>query len=174
MTKTTANKPSVIYIEQVENLHIDHFELASTHIYIEKVENLHIGKTELASTDTSYYKQPPEHHQSPTSPTLTNSQLALAFHYVLKSLGLYARVNIDIASIARFIHAVTGKTYTRIHNSEFYKKLQRVPNSKTDRELIKDLAVVRSVLSQVELKEAALMVDNEIILARQEINLSSK
>jgi hypothetical protein len=173
MNNTTATKPSVIYIEKVENLHIDNIELATANIYIEKVEDFHIGKTEPVTTGK---------HEQPSDPCkplsgindLTNSQLVLFFYYLLGSWGIWPRGNADMASIARAIHLITGKSYKQVNNSEFYKKLKQAPNFKTDKWLIKDLEVVKGVFLQVELKAAALLVDNELKTAHQEINRGSK
>jgi hypothetical protein len=171
MKNTKTTEPSRIHIEKVENLYIDKIELATaTHIYIEKVENLHVGKVELATTDTSHNGQPAIPNEPSTRSTLTISQLVLAFYYGLKSCGIHPRINVDIAFIARLMHLATAKPYTDVHNSEFYKKLKRVPNFKTDRGLIKDLEIIKSRLLALELKEASLLVDDEITLARQEID----
>jgi hypothetical protein len=131
------------------------------------VENLHIEKLEICNTIASCPSPSPSVATAGLS--LSNSQLVLAFHYVLLSWGVQPRITIDIAPIARFMHLVSGKPYKRIHTSEFYKKLQRVPNFKNDKELIKDLTVVKRLLLEVELKEASLLVDREINLASQEI-----
>ncbi|MHB9147660.1 MAG: hypothetical protein ACYC2U_04470 [Candidatus Amoebophilus sp.] len=68
--------------------------------------------------------------------------MVLACYYVLISWDIQPRVNLDIEHVARFMHLVTRKPYTRIHNSEFYKRLQRPPLLKSDKELIKDLEAV--------------------------------
>ncbi len=173
MKKSTTTKPSRIYIKHVENLYISESELATTNVYIEHVENLHMGKLELATTATSHDESPTTPHQPPI-PTLTNSQLVLAFYYGLQSGGFHARVNVDMAFIARLMHLATARPYTDVHNSEFYKKLRRAPNFKPDRALIKDLEVIKRRLLEVGLKEAASLVDKEISLAHQEINNSFK
>ena len=178
MKDTTANKPSVIYIEQVENLYIHQLDLTpATHIYIEKVENLHMDKVKLATTvthddkpPTKYQEQPTSHPETATSPPLTLSHLALACYYVLTSWGIQPRVKLDIAHVARFMHLVTSKPYTRIQNSEFYKKLQRVPQLKSNKELIKDLAFIKDRFLQLELKEASLLVDRDLAQAHQKTN----
>lgn len=172
MKSTAATKPSVIYIEKVENLYMDKIELATaTHIYIEKVENLHMDKVEpAATTATNYYEQPTDHLEPSTSSPLTNSQLVLACYYVLISWGIQPRINLDISHVARFMHLVTRKPYTRIYNSEFYKRLQQAPQLKSDKELIKDLELIKSLFVQLELKDASLLIGKELTLARQKVN----
>ena len=131
------------------------------------VENLHIEKLEIFNTTAS--RPSPISRVATAGLSLSNSQLVLAFYYVLLSWGVQPRITIDIAPIARFMHLVSGKPYKRIHNSDFYKKLQCVPNFKSDKGLIKDLTVVKSLLLEVELKEACLLIDREINLASREI-----
>ncbi len=161
MNNTKANNSSFTYhIKQVENLYIDQLELAtSTQIYIEKVDNLHMGKSDLTNSATSYHQPPNSHHEPSTRPSLTTSQLVLVFYYGLVNLGILPRNHIDIAPIARFMHVITDKSYKNIDNSEYYKKLKRVPNFKTAPFLIKDLEVIKPHLLQVELKEVALLLD---------------
>jgi hypothetical protein len=86
MKNTTPTTPPFIYIEKVENLHIDKVEPpTATHIYIEKVENLHIGKVGLTAASASYHQQPSAPAEQSTMPTLDNSKLALATYCVLES-----------------------------------------------------------------------------------------
>lgn len=98
----------------------------------------------------------------------SNSQLVLIFYYFFKQNGLEPRVSIDIAPIAKFLHLVTGKEFTAVNNSDFYKKLQSVPNFKTDKTLIEDLQAIKPLFQKVELNEIVKMIDNEIDLARSE------
>ncbi|MHB9147434.1 MAG: hypothetical protein ACYC2U_03280 [Candidatus Amoebophilus sp.] len=169
MKNTTTIKPSVIYIEKVENLYMDETEQATiTNVYIEKVENLHMGK--VRPTIPSYSKKVTDYHEPSYTSPLTNSQLVLACYYVLISWGIQPRVNLDIAQVARFIHLVTSKPYTQIKNSEFYKKLQKAPELKSTKELVKDLQLIKILLGELELAEASLLVDKELTLARQKIN----
>ena len=171
MKSAAATKPSVIYIEKVENLYMDKIELATANnIYIEKVENLHMDKIGPTTNVTNYYEQPTDHLEPSTSPPLTNSQLVLACYYVLISWGIQPRINLDISHVARFMHLVTRKPYTRIYNSEFYKRLQQAPQLKSDKELIKDLELIKSLFVQLELKDASLLIGKELTLARQKVN----
>ncbi len=104
------------------------------------------------------------------STEFTNSQLVLIFFYFLKHNGLEPRKNIDVSPIAKFLHLITGKEYNTIHNSDFYKKLQSVPNFKSDKELIKDLESIKPLFGRVQLMEIVKMIDNEIEMARNELN----
>jgi hypothetical protein len=175
MEHTATTTSSFVYIEKVNNLYIDKIELATaTHIYIEKVENLHASKVEPTIIGANHNGQSTTHPEPSTKPTLTTSQLVLAFYYGLKSCGIHPRVNVDIAFIARLMHLATAKPYTDVHNSEFYKRLRYAPNFKTDRTLIKDLEVIKGRLLELGLKEAASLVGNEIILALQEISNNAK
>lgn len=174
MKNNTTNIPSTIYVEKVENLYIDEIELTpGTHLYIEKVENLYASRVEPAITGASYDRHQTSHHEPPTSLTLTNSQQVLTVYYVLDCWGVRPRINADIADIARFMHLLTGRAYTCVDNSVFYKKLKRAPNFKKDQGLIKDLEVINKSLLALDLKEVSLKVDNELRVARQEAKYSS-
>ena len=115
-------------------------------------------------------EQPPT--QPKAKPRLggyTNSQLVLIFYYFFKQNGLEPRVNIDISPIAKFIHLITGKEFKAVTSSDFYKKLQTVPNFKTDKELINDLEAIKPLFKMVQLNEVVKMIENEIDLARNEM-----
>jgi hypothetical protein len=98
-------------------------------------------------------------------PQLTDRQRLLACHYIMESWAAKSKVKLSIASVARFMHLIREKPYTGLDNSEFYKELQGVLNSKTDPELIQDLKVVKNVLLQEGFQEAALLVDKRLTLA---------
>lgn len=101
---------------------------------------------------------------------LTNSQLVLIFFYFFKQNGLEPRRNLDISPIAKFLHLITGKEFNAIKNSDFYKKLQSVPNFKSDQALIRDLETIKPLFERVQLTEIVKMIDNEIDMARNEIS----
>ncbi|QHT71186.1 hypothetical protein GXP67_33305 [Rhodocytophaga rosea] len=98
----------------------------------------------------------------------TNSQIVLIFYYFFKSNGLEPRKNIDVSPIAKFLHLIIGKEFTEITNSDFYNKLRKVPNFKTDKELIKDLEIIKPLFQMVQLNEIVGMIDNEIDIAHNE------
>jgi hypothetical protein len=98
----------------------------------------------------------------------SNSQLVLMFYYFLKGSGLEVRRDINVATTAKFIHLITGKEFTKIQNSEFNKKLQKVPNFKSDKELIKDLEVIKPLFQKVELNDIVKLIDAEIEIAKRE------
>jgi len=104
----------------------------------------------------------------------TNSQIVLIFYYFFKFNGLEPRVSIDIAPIAKFIHLITGKDFTTIPNSDFYKKLKSVPNFKSDKDLMIDLEVIKPFFKTVQLNEIVKMIENEIDQARTELNQNRK
>ena len=98
----------------------------------------------------------------------TNSQIVLLFYYFFEYTGLKPRVEVDIAPLAKFMHLITGKDLTKITNSDYYKKLQKAPNFKSNKELIKDLTAIKPLFEKVELPEIVRMIDNEIDIARTE------
>ncbi len=120
-------------------------------------------------------EQPPS--QPKAKPQLggyTNSQLVLIFYYFFKQNGLEPRVNIDISPIVKFIHLITGKEFKAVTSSGFYKKLQAVPNFKTDKELINDLEAIKPLFKMVQLNEVVKMIENEIDLARNEMKQAKR
>jgi hypothetical protein len=104
----------------------------------------------------------------------SNAQMVLIFYYFFKQNGLEPRVNIDISPIAKFIHLITGKEFKAVTSSDFYKKLQTVPNFKTDKELINDLEAIKPLFKMVQLNEVVKMIENEIDLARNEIKQAKR
>nr|WKN35059.1 hypothetical protein K4G66_22025 [Tunicatimonas sp. TK19036] len=99
----------------------------------------------------------------------TNSQIVLVFYYFFKYAGIEPRRDMDIAPMAKFIHLITDKELTSVANSDYYKKLQRAPNFKTDKQLIKDCEIISPYFSKVGLNEIVKMIENEIDLARNEL-----
>lgn len=99
---------------------------------------------------------------------LTNSQIVLLFYYFFKFNGLEPRKNVDIAPLAKFMHLITGKKFTQMSNSDFYKKLQHAPSFKSDGELIKDLTAIKPLFERVQLSEVVKMIENEIETAHTE------
>lgn len=102
----------------------------------------------------------------------SNSQLVLIFYYFFKQNGLEPRKIVDVAPIAKFLHLITGKELKRITNSDFYKKMLKAPNFKTNKELINDLNKIRPFFQKVGLKEVVELIDVEIEVARNEIKNS--
>ncbi len=111
----------------------------------------------------------PEQVSSIDFGSYTNSQIVLLFYYFYKLTGLEPRADTDIAPLAKFMHLITGKDFTKVANSDFYKKLQKAPNFKSDKELIKDLTAIKPLFEKVQLLEVAKMIDNETDTARSEI-----
>jgi hypothetical protein len=100
--------------------------------------------------------------------SLTNNQIVLIFYYFFKFSKLEPRANTDISSIAKFVHLITGKNFTTIQNSDFYKRLMKAPNFKGDTELAKDLIIIRDLFEKVELKGIVQMIDNELVTTQNE------
>lgn len=102
-------------------------------------------------------------------PKATQSARLLAICYLLKQLGVEARNGIDISVVARFAHFLLGKNISVLSNSDIYKKLKKMPNIKSDQELIKDLAAIRPFFAEMELKDILFQIDKEIGLARKQL-----
>jgi len=99
----------------------------------------------------------------------SNSQMVLIFYYFFKQCGIEPRLDVDIAPIAKFIHLITNKEFTKTQNSDFYKKLQRAPNFKSDKGLINDLESIKPLFEKVQLNEVVKLIEQEINVARSEI-----
>ncbi len=122
MKKSKANKPSSIHIKKLKNLYLDGDKPAiPNHIYIDELENLHMGNIELATT-TSHDESPTTEPVQPSRPRLTNSQLVLVCYFILLSWDVRFRINVDLADVARFIHALTGIPYKNLDNSEYLQE----------------------------------------------------
>lgn len=99
----------------------------------------------------------------------SNSQIVLIFFYFFKFTGIEPRVTTDIAPIAKFLHLITSKNFSKTPNSDFYKKLSQAPNHVGNKQLLKDLKLIKPLFADVELNEIVKMIDNEIDLCQSEI-----
>ena len=136
------------------------------HEYYESIGLVHWIKTELSRCE---YKPPMETPHTPRLGEYSNSQLVLIFYYFFKYSGIEPRVNTDIAPIAKFLHLITGKEFSNIQSSDFYKKLSKAPNHVSDKSLIDDLNHIKPLFQKVELNEIVKMIDNEIDQCRTAI-----
>lgn len=114
-------------------------------------------------------RNPPKQEHGHNSPALTNNQYVLICYYFFKYAGVEPRKVVDIAPLAKFIHVITGKQFTKIQNSDFYKRFSKAPNFKKDKQLIDDLETIKIQFERVELKEIKTMIDNDIDEARTEM-----
>lgn len=110
------------------------------------------------------------------SSNFTNSQWVLITYYFFKYLGIEINnpANINPSSICKWLHLITGVPFTKTANSDFYNKIRKAPNIKSDERLITDLEIIKSYFESVQLSEVVKLVDNEILLARKEIPNTSK
>ncbi len=99
----------------------------------------------------------------------SNSQLVLIFYYFFESLGIKIRKDTDIAPIAKFMHLVLGKDFTYIQNSDFYQKLCKAPNYLSDKNLMRELNIIKNLFEKVELSEAVKLIDSEIERCKREM-----
>jgi hypothetical protein len=105
---------------------------------------------------------------------LTESQWVLIYFFMFQSVNLEIRVDVNVAEIARFIHLATGKNLTKIQNSEIYKKLLEAPNFKENRYLREDLIIIRPYVEKNGLKKILHLIDNEILMCKEEIKYENK
>ncbi|MCO5948087.1 hypothetical protein [Mucilaginibacter flavidus] len=99
----------------------------------------------------------------------SNAQVVLIFHYFYEYCKLKS-VIIDKTTLAKFIHLVVGKRVTKIANSEFYKKLNKAPNFGSNKPLIQDLEVIKTLFQDVELSEIVELIETEIKTAHRKEN----
>ncbi len=100
---------------------------------------------------------------------LTNNQTVLLFYYGLKELGIEPRQTTDVTIVAKFIHLILGKEVSSISNSDFYKRLKKVPNFNKDRRLIEDLKTIKPCFEKAQMKEAIKAINKEIATASREL-----
>lgn len=133
-------------------------------------------KIEILKKELEFEAQnPPKERHELNYPDFTNSQYVLMFYYLIKYAGIEPRdKGMDIAPFAKFIHIITGKNFTTIQNSDFYKKLSKAPIVNKDKQLIKDLEVIKAQFERVDLKEIIISIDNDLDEARTEIKYKNK
>jgi hypothetical protein len=107
----------------------------------------------------SMYHTPPI---SMTMPQLINRQWALLFHYALEALDSTGRANPSAADIARFMHLVMGKPFTKIQNSEIYGHCRNVFSDRRPNVLIEDLETIKLLFEQVGMTKAVESIDEKI------------
>ncbi|WP_157976940.1 hypothetical protein [Taibaiella helva] len=104
-----------------------------------------------------------------TDKEATKSRQLLAIYYLLKALGIEARNNGSVSSVARWAHLLTGTKFTTIQNSDIYKKYLRMPNYKTDVPLIEDLKFIRPYFVDLGIEGAVGLIDEELARAIKEL-----
>lgn len=89
----------------------------------------------------------------------TTNQITLIFHYFFSAKFLSKAL--DKTDIARFIHITTDRKFTKIANSDIYKRLKKVPGEGTPQGL-KDLKMVMNLFLEFGLPEVAENVKKDI------------
>ena len=105
-----------------------------------------------------------------TKKAFTETQWVLVYYYFFKYLGIEVRKNTNIATIARFIHLGTDTKFTTNQNSDIYKKLSKAPNINTNKQLVKDLTIIKSLFIKFEIKEVIQLIDSEIVKFKNELD----
>lgn len=99
---------------------------------------------------------------STNMPHLNNRQWALLFHYALEALDSTGRANPSAADVARFMHLVMGKPFTKIQNSEIYGHYRNVFSDRRANELIEDLETIKPLFETVGMTKAVESIDKKI------------
>ncbi len=102
------------------------------------------------------------HHVVPqaTTPTtgMNNAQLALAYH-CFSCHKAHKGGAVDKAFVARFMHMVTGKQYTKLNNSDLYLQLRRLPALLKNKKNIQELLQLFEAFGLQELSK--ILTDND-------------
>lgn len=80
--------------------------------------------------------------------------------------GLRPRINIDLASVGRFMHLLLDKPYKSLQNSDLYKRLQTAPNFENKSALIRDLEHIKPFFFRVAWQAPLQLIDNDLLKAR--------
>jgi len=164
------SKEIINKIEEIMNHRYFTYPQSDDRVYISQIEERLKTLNQVFNNALLALEQPTtQQKDEPQLGRYSNSKLVLIFYYFFKFTGIEPRVNTDIAPIAKFLHLIVGKEYKNITSSDFYQKLRKVPNFKTDKELIKDLNEIKPLFKKVELNEIVRMIDNEIDQARTEL-----
>ena len=103
----------------------------------------------------------------------TKARQLLAIYYMLKTQGIEHRENNSVSGIARLAHLLTGTNFTKIQNSDIYKKYLLMPNYKTGEALLKDLHYIRPFFEE-GVFEAVKLIDAEINRCIKELPLAQR
>lgn len=79
--------------------------------------------------------------------------------------GLRPRINVDLASAARFMHLLLDKPYKSLQNSDLYKRLQSAPNFGNKSALIRDLEQIKPYFFRVAWQAPLQLIDNDLLKA---------
>ena len=137
---------------------------------LKEIEKVIINTDKMEQENNAIIKQEDKEN---TKKILTQTQWVLVYYYFLKYLGIEVRKNTNIVLVARFIHLATGTKYTKIQNSDINKKLAKVPNINTNKELVKDLTTIKSLFLEFDMKEVLQLIDSEIVKFKKELDSES-
>ncbi|MEL6607243.1 MAG: hypothetical protein AAFP88_03270 [Bacteroidota bacterium] len=122
------------------------------------VHHVHSGKIALAQCQEPSSSSA----ERSTAPPLTNTQLALAFQFFLQHSQSEAEKNGDSATLARFIHFVTGRRYSKLHNSALYKKLLELTDHSLSPRYLQELGELITQLRRFDLEKLAQSVEEAL------------
>ena len=100
---------------------------------------------------------------------LTNQQQVLIFYYSMLAYGIKPRINVELAPIALFMHLILDKPYKSLQNSDFYKRLQTVPNFQNSKKLIRDLEHIKPFFLRVAWRDPVQLIDNDLLKAHRHL-----
>ena len=133
---------------------------AKQYLQLEQEPSAALMDTQTTRTDTTPGQE---------DAAFTRARQLLALHYLLSSgFGIEPRSTVQVSSLARFAHLMTGTAFTTLQNSEIYKKYRMMPNYKKGQELLSDLLFIRPYFAELGLTEAVKQIDAEVEREKRE------
>lgn len=101
-----------------------------------------------------------EEMEQPLESKLTRSQQVLIFHYLCQSYGGKQKKNVSKCAVA--LHDFLGIPYTKITNSDLYKKMLRPLTFSSSKTTLQNLEIVRSFFEEWGLESVISLIDSDI------------
>ncbi len=99
--------------------------------------------------------------------TKTRSRLAL--YYLIKAGGVEPRADSAVSALAKFAHFLTGEKLTTLNNSNTYKFYLSMPEYKTAKGRLEDLAYIRPFFEELGMIKALDLIDADTIRTNAEL-----
>lgn len=104
---------------------------------------------------------------------MSRSRQLLAIWYLLENYAIGHRTGVHVSSVARLAHLLSNIPFTRMQDSDIYKKFRQLPHKlKTGRELLNDLQYIRPFFVEVKLDGAVKMIDREVERLNRELDIT--
>ncbi len=104
----------------------------------------------------------PELLLAETDKDITLPRQLLAIYFLLQAGWGIDRASHPVSAAARMAHLLTGKKFSKIQNSEIYKKYGEMPQYNKGQKLIADLLFIRPCFEELQISKAVELIDAEI------------